>query len=65
MGNTRHERLQAWVESLNEEKIKSLLVTCLEELIDSETIRFWDDSKAPHWDCSGEYIDGTERIEED
>ena len=54
----RIERLNNWANSLSENVAKSLLAILVDELIDSETIHFYDNSPAPYWDGNGEYLDG-------
>ena len=56
----RTERLKNWVDTLEPEMIKKLLVDCIDELIDAETINFYADSRAPYWDGNGERLDGIE-----
>lgn len=58
MSSIRIQRLNNWSESLTGEELKKLLVECIDSLIDSEDIKFYDDSIAPYWTGNGEYIDG-------
>ena len=58
---TRTERLQEWVSTLDTANKDSLLLLCVEELIDSELFNFYDGYKCPTWDSTGEYIDGIDR----
>jgi len=53
---TRQERLQEWVNTLSDEQIKEALITTVSELIEVETVRFWDDSDEPYWDSCGESL---------
>ena len=57
----RNLRLQKWIQTLTESKKDELLLLCVKELIDSELFNFWENSKVPTWDATGENIDGTER----
>jgi hypothetical protein len=61
---SRRERLKNWIETLDSEQIKDLLVECIDELIDAQTVNFYDDTKVPYWDGNGERLDGTEYEEE-
>lgn len=58
--DNRIERLENWIESLSNELIKSTLLQCVDDLIDSGDIKFYDNSPAPYWDSDGEYVDGKE-----
>jgi hypothetical protein len=51
--------LKKWLATLSTEQIKAITLDCLEELILTETVRFWDESKAPYWDSNGERLDGS------
>ena len=62
---TRRERLRVWADGLDYELSKDLLIECIDELIDSESISFWKDSKYPIWSGNGERLDGLETEEED
>jgi hypothetical protein len=62
---SRRERLKIWIETLEIDQIKDLLVECVDELIDAQIINFYTDTKVPYWDGNGERLDGTEYEEED
>ena len=61
----RTERLKNWVDTLDPQMIKDLLVECVDNLVDFEYINFYEDSKSPYWDGNGERLDGTEDEDED
>lgn len=61
---TRRERLKNWIDGLDPEKIKEIAIECIDELIDTETIKFYDNTKVPYWDATGEAIDGSDRTED-
>ncbi len=54
----RIERLNQWVETLDSETIKKILVECVDNLIDFEYVKFYEDNKSPFWDGNGERLDG-------
>ncbi|MCK9446285.1 hypothetical protein M0Q50_05275 [bacterium] len=56
----RIERLKNWVDTLEPQMVKDLLVECVDNLVDFEYINFYEDSKSPYWDGNGERLDGTE-----
>ena len=61
----RLERLKLWVDTLTPEQTKTLLVECVDNLIDFEYVNFRETSKAPYWDGNGERLDGLEWEDED
>jgi len=61
--SSRDIRLQEWIKTLSQEKKDELLLLCVSELIDSELFNFYDGHKVPVWDCTGEPIDGSERLD--
>lgn len=65
MEKSQRERLYEWVKGLTREQLMDTLVECTEELILSEMVCFWDTTKIPYWDTTGENIDGTKREDED
>ena len=58
------DRLKQWVESLEKDQLEKIAVECIQELILSEMISFWDTTKVPYWSHSGDTLDGTE-LQED
>jgi len=62
---SRIDRLKKWADTLTVEQLKETLVTCVDELVDNESICMWEDTTVPYWDGNGENIDGTERVEEE
>lgn len=61
----RIERLKNWVDTLEPQMVKDLLVECVDNLVDFEYINFYEDSKSPYWDGNGERLDGTEDEDDD
>ena len=61
---TRRERLKVWASSLDESKIREILVECVDELIDAEVVSFYERTEHPYWDGNGERLDGVEELEE-
>lgn len=57
---SRAERLKSWIDTLSEEQLKSILLEIVEELIDAQTVSFYDTSLVPYWDANGENLDGSE-----
>jgi hypothetical protein len=62
---TRTERLQEWVETLNEEQLKKIVLELVDEAISSEYVNFYEESKVPYYDATGETLDGTEQVWDD
>jgi hypothetical protein len=62
---SRTERLKNWIRTLDSEKQIHLLAECIEELIDAETVNFYEDTKVPYWDGNGERLDGSEWEEDE
>lgn len=58
----RTERLKVWVETLNKEQLKNIVLELTDFAIDSEYVNFYEESKVPYWDASGDTLDGTEQI---
>lgn len=59
----RLKRLKQWTETLTEEQAKEILTNCVDILVDFEYVSFYEFSKAPYWDGSGERLDGIEEEE--
>lgn len=64
MKQTQEDRLRLWIESLEKDKIVNIALECIEELIIYEVVNFYDDTKVPYWDATGERLDGMEYEEE-
>ena len=60
---TRTEKLNIWVNKLSDDSLKFLLVECIEELIDNETINLSSDTNEPYWSGNGERLDGSNPID--
>jgi hypothetical protein len=57
---SKRERLRIWLESLDSDKVIDIAVECIDELIDAEQIRFYETTKVPYWDGSGDNLDGSD-----
>lgn len=62
---SRTERLKVWVETLNEEQLKNIVLELTDFAIDAEYVNFYEGSKVPFYDGDGETLGGTEQIWED
>lgn len=56
---SRIERLKVWVNTLNEEQLKNIIVNTVDYCIDAEEVSFYDTTKVPYWSDSGERLDGS------
>ena len=54
-----HDRLIKWIETLDSDTKNRIILDLVSYAIDSEYVRFWDDSSVPHFDGDGETLDGT------
>lgn len=61
---TKHQRLKAWIATLNQDQKDEIILELTDFAIDAEHVCFWDDSKKPYYDGSGENLDGTITFEE-
>lgn len=57
----KHARLKQWAKNLTKKQLQELTVTLIEELIEAETVRFWDDSLAPYWEGDGSPLIGGQK----
>ncbi len=62
---SRTERLQKWIETLSTKQMKKILLETVDFCIDAEMVAFYESSKTPYWDNTGERLDGLEDEEED
>lgn len=62
--NTRIERLYAWADTLDTEKLKKILVELVDYAIDSEEVSFWDDTTIPYYSNTGDNLDGSVSVED-
>lgn len=60
MTKKESNRLRSWFESLEQSKQIEIALECIEELILTESINFYENNKAPYWDASGDRLDGSE-----
>lgn len=51
-----YEKTSSYVNSLSNEKLKILLIFCMDELIENESVIFDDDGK-PYWIHSGDCLE--------
>lgn len=62
---SRTERLKEWIKTLNEEQKDKIILELTYFAIDAEEVGFYESTKAPYWDNSGDRLDGIELDEED
>ena len=62
---TRRERLKEWIKTLNEEQKDTIIVELTDFSIDAEYVGFYDTTKVPYYNHTGERLDGTECDDED
>jgi hypothetical protein len=62
---TKAERLKEWIKTLSNEQKDAVILDLTGYAIDSEYVKFYDDTKTPYFDATGDNIDGTESIDED
>jgi len=55
-----NERLKEWIKTLDNDTRDKILLELLDFAIDSEYVRFYDDTKTPYFDGDGQCIDGTD-----
>lgn len=65
MKQEKKDQLRHWFESLEQSKQIDIALECIEELILTESINFWETSKVPTWDVNGERLDGLEFDEDE
>lgn len=65
MKQEKRDKLRHWFENLEHSKQIDIALECIEELIFTESIRYWNDSKVPHWEASGDRLDGSKPNDED
>ena len=53
----RQERLQKWINTLDNEQKNRILLEIVDYAIDSEYVNFWEDSEAPYFDATGDRLD--------
>lgn len=54
---SRIERLQNWINTLDNEQKNRILLEIVDYAIDSEYVNFWEDSEAPYFDATGDRLD--------
>ena len=57
---TRQERLKEWIKTLNEEQKDTIILELTDFAIDAEYVGFYDTTKVPYYDNTGDRLDGTE-----
>lgn len=57
---SQEQRLKDWIDGLDPDTIKKITLECVSELILTESVNFYESSKAPYWDATGERLDGSE-----
>ena len=59
------ERLNEWVNSLTIEQLKFALIETTTILMEFDEVSYYDHHKSPIWSNTGDYIDGTDRVNEE
>ncbi|CAB4219079.1 hypothetical protein UFOVP1604_162 [uncultured Caudovirales phage] len=62
---TRRERLKEWIKTLTEDQKDTVILELTDFAIDAEWVAFYETTKVPYYDCTGENIDGSNRGDED
>jgi len=62
--NKREEKIRAWVNTLDTNKIKDILTECIIELIYTDVVGFYDEDGVPFWDATGDRLDENEPTDE-
>jgi hypothetical protein len=65
MKQEERDRLRNWFEGLERADQIDIALECIEELIFTETVKFYSTTKVPYWDASGDRLDGSDFEEED
>ena len=65
MKQEKKDQLRKWFENLDQSKQVDIALECIEELILTELINFYETTKVPYWDASGDRLDGSELEDED
>ena len=65
MNEEKKKKLRIWFESLEQSQQIDIALECIEELIITESLCFYDNTKVPYWNESGDRLDGSELIDED
>jgi hypothetical protein len=65
MKQDKKDQLRKWFENLDHTKQVDIALECIEELIYTESIRFYESTKVPYWDATGDRLDGLELEEEE
>jgi hypothetical protein len=62
---TRRKRLKEWIKTLNDEQKDNVILELTDFAIDAEYVGFYDTTKVPYYDNTGERLDGIECDDED
>lgn len=65
MKQEKRNQLRKWFENLEHSKQVDIALECIEELILTESVNFYDTTKVPYWDATGDRLDGSEFEDED
>jgi len=65
MKQEKKDQLRKWFENLEHSKQVDIALECIKELILTESINFYETTKVPSWDVSGDRLDGSEFEDED
>ena len=65
MKQEKKDQLRKWFENLENSKQVDIALECIGELIYTESVKFYDTTKVPYWDETGDRLDGSECEDED
>ena len=65
MKQEKRDQLRHWFESLEQSQQIDIALECIEELILTESINFYETTKIPYWDANGDRLDGSEFDEDE
>ncbi|MDH3381377.1 MAG: hypothetical protein OEL54_01645 [Flavobacteriaceae bacterium] len=65
MEQEKKDQLRKWFENLEQSQQIDIAIECIEELILTELINYYESSNAPYWDATGDRLDGSEPEDED
>jgi hypothetical protein len=53
---SRDKKLKNWINKLPEEEMRKIIFELVDRMIDIEEIGFYDGSRGPYWDASGDRL---------
>ena len=61
----RTERLKEWIKTLTNEQKDKIILELTDFAITAEEVGFYETTKSPYWDNTGDRLDGLELEDED